>query len=168
MNTIEAIMTRRSIRKFKDTPVTDAQIKTILGAAMQAPSSGDGRPWHFIVTKDPAKLEALAEKVDGGNAMLKESQAAILLCIDYSKEGFPGFAPQDCSCAGQNILLAAHDLDLASVWVACWNVPPRVQGCQEVLNIPEGVEPFALFPIGKSNEELGTDDRYNEALISWE
>lgn len=168
MNTIDAIMSRRSIRKFKDTPVTDSQIKTILAAAMQAPSSGDGRPWHFIVTRDAVKLDALAEKVDGGNAMLKEAQAAILLCIDYSKEGFPGFAPQDCSCAGQNMLLAIRDLDLASVWVACWNVPPRIQGCQEVLDIPNGVEPFALFPIGKSNEELGIDDRYNEALVSWE
>lgn len=161
-------MSRRSIRKFKDTAVSEEQLKTILAAAMQAPSSGDGRPWHFVLTRDAAKLEALADKVDGGNAMLKEAQAAILLCIDYSKEGFPGFAPQDCSCAGQNILLAAHDLGLASVWVACWNVPPRIQGCQEVLNIPEGVEPFALFPIGVPNEDLGVDDRYNEALVSWE
>jgi len=168
MNTLEAIMSRRSIRKFKDTAVSEEQLKTILAAAMQAPSSGDGRPWHFVLTRDAAKLEALADKVDGGNAMLKEAQAAILLCIDYSKEGFPGFAPQDCSCAGQNILLAAHDLGLASVWVACWNVPPRIQGCQEVLNIPEGVEPFALFPIGVPNEDLGVDDRYNEALVSWE
>lgn len=168
MNTIEAIMTRRSIRKFTDKPVSDEQITTILKAAMQAPSSGDGRPWHFIVTKDAAKLEALAEKVDSGNPMIKESKAAILLCIDYSKEGFPGFAPQDCSCAAQNILLAAHDLDLASVWVACWNVPPRVQGCQEVLDIPEGLEPFALFPLGEGNEDLAADDRFDAKLISWE
>lgn len=168
MNTIEAIMSRRSIRKFKDTEVSDDQIKTILKAAMQAPSSGDGRPWHFIVTKDAKKLEALAEKVDNGNEMLKESKAAILLCIDYSKEGFPGFAPQDCSCAAQNILLAAHELDLASVWVACWNVPPRVKGCQEVLDIPEGLEPFALFPIGEGNEDLPADDRWDDALVSYE
>ena len=168
MNTIEAIMTRRSIRQFKDTPVTDEQIKSILAAAMQAPSSGDGRPWHFVVTQDQAKLDALAEKVDNGNAMIKEAKAVILLCIDYSKEGFPGFAPQDCSCAAQNILLAAHDLKLASVWIACWNVPPRVQGCQEALDIPEGLEPFALFPIGEANEVLSADNRWDDALVSYE
>lgn len=168
MNTIETIMSRRSIRKYKDIAVTDEQIKTLLAAAMQAPSSGDGRPWHFVVTKDTAKLAALAEKVDGGNLMIKEAKAVILLGINYSKEGFPGFAPQDCACAGQNLLLAAHALDLASVWVACWNVPPRIQGCQEVLDIPEGVEPFALFPIGIANEQLEAEERYNEALVSWE
>ena len=63
-------MSRRSIHQFKDTPVTDEQIKTILAAAMQAPSAGDGRPWHLVVTKDREKLDALAEKVDGGNNMM--------------------------------------------------------------------------------------------------
>lgn len=161
-------MTRRSIRKFKDTPVTDDQIKTILSAAMQAPSSGDGRPWHFVVTRDSKKREALAQQVDGGNNMIKEAQAVILLCIDYSKEGFPGFAPQDCACAAQNMLLVAHALDLASVWIACWNVPPRVEGCKAVLDIPEGLEPFALLPIGVPNENLTAEDRFDESLVSWE
>lgn len=166
MNTLEAIMTRRSIRKFKDTPISDEQIKTILAAAMQAPSAGDGRPWYFIVTRDAEKLEALADKVDNGNAMIKEAQAAILLCSNESKEGFPGFYPQDCACAGQNIYLAAHELGLGTVWVATWNVPPRIQGCEEVLNIPEGLKPFALFPIGTPNEDLAAEDRYDDALIS--
>ncbi len=168
MNTIDAIMTRRSTRQYKDTPITDEQLKTIMAAAMQAPSSGDGRPWYFIVTKDKAKLAELANKVDNGNAMIRESQAAILLCIDYSKEGFPGFAPQDCACAGQNLQLAAHELGLSTVWVACFNVPPRVQGCKDVLNLPEGIEPFALFPLGESNENLQPENRWNEAIISWQ
>jgi len=168
MNTIDAIMTRRSIRQYTDAEVTDDQIKTILAAGMQAPSSGDGRPWYFIVTKDKAKLAALAEKVDNGNAMIKDSQAAILLCIDYAKEGFEGFAPQDCACAAQNMQLAAHDIGLATVWVACWKVPPRVQGCQEVFDIPEGIEPFALFPLGENDEHLPAEDRWNEALVSYQ
>ena len=168
MNTIEAIMSRRSIHQFKDTPVTDEQIKTILAAALQAPSAGDGRPWHLIVTKDRDKLNALAEKVDGGNAMLKEAQAAILLCSNEAKEGFPGFYPQDCACAGQNIYLAAHDLGLATVWIASWNVPPRIKGCEDVFSLPEGIKPFALFPLGESNEKLAPEDRYDDAKVSWQ
>ena len=97
METIQTIMTRRSIRAFEKTTVTEAQIKTLLEAAMNAPSAGDGRPWRFVVTTDRAKLDALADAVDEGNAMFKQAQAAVLICLDESLEKFKGFGPQDCS-----------------------------------------------------------------------
>ncbi|MFA7256258.1 MAG: nitroreductase family protein [Kiritimatiellales bacterium] len=165
METIKAIMTRRSIRAFKDTPVTEAQIKTLLEAAMNAPSAGDGRPWHFVVTIDRTKLDALADAVDEGNAMFKQAQAAILVCLDPAKEGFKGFGEQDCSCAAQNLQLAAHDMGLGTVWVAIINVPPRVAGCRRVFGVPENMVPFALFPIGVPGETLEPEYRYDESRI---
>lgn len=165
METIKAMMTRRSIRKFEKTPVTDEQIKTLLEAAMNAPSAGDGRPWQFVVTTDRAKLNALADSVDEGNAMFRQAQAAILICLDESKEGFQGFGPQDCSCAAQNLQLAAHDLGLGTVWIAIINVPPRMAGCREVLDVPESLIPFALFPLGVPGETLEPEYRYDESKI---
>lgn len=168
METIKAIMSRRSFHQFKDTPVTDEQIKIILEAAMNAPSAGDGRPWHFVVVKDRAKLDMLADTVDQGNAMFREAQAAIVVCGDPSKEGFPGFYPQDCSCACQNIYLAAHDLGLGTVWIATWGVPPRIAGIKQVCNVPDSVEPFAVFPIGVPNEDLPAEYRYDESRVHFE
>jgi nitroreductase len=165
METVKALMTRRSIRAFKDTPVTEEQVKTLLEAAMNAPSAGDGRPWHFVVTSDRAQLDALADEVDEGNAMFKQAQAAVLVCLDESLEGFKGFGPQDCSCAAQNLQLAAHDLGLGTVWIAIINVPPRVAGCRKVLGVPDNITPFALFPIGVPNEELDAEYRYDESRI---
>ena len=161
-------MTRRSIRKFKNTPVTDNQIKTLLESAMQAPSSGDGRPWQFVVIKDRQKLDAIADKVDGGNAMFKEAQAAILIVADPGKEGFPGFYPQDCSCAAQNLQLAVHELGLGTVWIALWSVKPRLDGLNEIIKIPEDFDPFAIFPIGVPNEDLGEDYRYDESMVHYD
>jgi nitroreductase len=160
------MMTRRSIRKFEDTPVTDAQIKMMLEAAMNAPSAGDGRPWRFVVTTDRAKLDALADAVDEGNAMFKQAQAAILICLDESLEGFKGFGPQDCSCAAQNLQLAAHDMGLGTVWIAIINVPPRIAGCRKVLDVPENLIPFALFPIGVPGETLPPEVRYDESRVT--
>ncbi len=165
MKTMEAIMTRRSIRAFKDTPVTEEQIKTLLEAAMNAPSAGDGRPWHFVVTTDRAKLDALADAVDEGNDMFKQAQAAVLVCLDESLEGFAGFGPQDCSCAAQNLQLAAHDMGLGTVWIAIINVPPRVAGCRKVLGVPEKITPFALFPLGVPVEALEPEARYDESRV---
>jgi nitroreductase len=168
MNTIEAIMTRRSIHQFKDTPVSDKQIKTILEAAMNAPSAGDGRPWEFVVVKDREKLNQLADKIDEGNDMFKQAQAAIVILGDKSKEGFPGFYPQDCSCAGQNIYLAAHELGLGTVWIATWSVPPRINGVNEVVKTPDHPEPFAVFPIGVPAEELGPEYRYDDNMVHFD
>lgn len=165
MDTIKAMMTRRSIRAFKDTPVTDEQIQTLLEAAMNAPSAGDGRPWSFVVTTDRAKLDALADSVDEGNDMFKQAQAAILICLDKSLEGFEGFGEQDCSCAAQNLQLAAHDMGLGTVWIAIINVPPRTAGCHEILGVPENLTPFALFPLGVPSEELGPEARYDETKV---
>jgi nitroreductase len=165
METIKSIMTRRSIRAFKDTPVTDEQIKTLLEAAMNAPSAGDGRPWHFVVTTDRAKLDALADEVDEGNAMFKQAQAAVLVCLDKSLEGFQGFGEQDCSCAAQNLQLAAHDLGLGTVWIAIINVPPRIAGCRNVLGVPEEITPFALFPLGVPDETLEPEVRYDKSRV---
>jgi nitroreductase len=165
METIKTIMTRRSIRKFENTPVTEAQIKILLEAAMNAPSAGDGRPWHFVVTTDRAQLDALADAVDEGNPMFKQAQAAILICLDESLEKFKGFGPQDCSCAAQNLQLAAHELGLGTVWIAVIGVPPRVAGCRKVLGVPEHITPFALFPLGRPAEKLPAEIRYDESRI---
>jgi len=165
METINAIMSRRSIRAFESTPVSEAQIQILLEAAMNAPSAGDGRPWEFVVTTDRAKLDALADAVDEGHALFKQAQAAILICLDESREKFKGFGPQDCSCAAQNLQLAAHDLGLGTVWIAVIGVPPRTAGCREVLGVPEPLKPFALFPLGVPAEVLPAEYRYDAARI---
>ncbi len=167
METIKAMMSRRSIRKFKNTPVADKDIKILLETAMNAPSAGDGRPWHFVVITDRNKLDSFADKIDDGNDMFKEAQAAILICGDEAKEKFPGFYPQDCACAAQNLHLAAHDLGLGSVWIALWSVPPRINGVKEILNIPDSVVPFAIFPMGYPAEDLGEEYRYDESLVHY-
>lgn len=165
MDTMNAIMSRRSIRAFKETPVTDEQLKVLLGAAMNAPSAGDGRPWHFAVTTDRAQLDTLADEVDDGNAMFKQAQAAVLICLDRSLEGFDGFGEQDCSCAAQNLQLAAHDMGLGTVWVAIINVPPRTAGCRKVFGVPDEMVPFALFPLGVPGEVLEPESRYDESRV---
>ncbi len=165
METMTAIMTRRSIRAFKETPVSGEQMKTVLEAAMNAPSAGDGRPWHFVVTTTRSQLDALADAVDEGNDLFKQAQAAVLICLDESLEGFEGFGPQDCSCAAQNLQLAVHDLGLGTVWIAIINVPPRVAGCRKVLGVPEEMTPFALFPIGVPREPLEAEARYDAARV---
>ncbi len=165
METMQAIMTRRSVRSFTAEPVREEQIKKLLEAAMNAPSAGDGRPWTYVVTTGRDVLDALADAVDEGNDLFKQAQAAVLICLDKAKEGFDGFGEQDCACAAQNLQLAVHDLGLGTVWIAVINVPPRVTGCRRVLGVSETLVPFALFPLGVPADLPEPDYRYDDTRI---
>ena len=59
MDTIEAILSRRSIRKYNKKPVSDEVIKKLLEVAMSAPSAGNEQPWHFIIIDDPLILSKI-------------------------------------------------------------------------------------------------------------
>jgi hypothetical protein len=150
METIKAIMTRRSIRTWTDEPVTDEERQIILEAAMNAPSAADARPWHFVTMDDPAIINRFTQL--GGTEMLAESTFMVLVCGDQSREIYPGFWPQDCSCAAQNMQLL-------------FPIEDRVQTCREVLGIPDSITPFALLAMGVPNEVLPPEKRFDQERI---
>lgn len=57
---LPAITDRRSIRKYRDTPVKRQMVEEILRAGMLAPSSKNRQPWRFIVAEGRAKAQSLA------------------------------------------------------------------------------------------------------------
>ena len=59
MNTLEAINTKRAIRKFEDKPLTEEEVANILNAGRRSQSSKNMQPWNFIAIQDKAILEAL-------------------------------------------------------------------------------------------------------------
>ncbi|MCF7817829.1 MAG: nitroreductase family protein [Kiritimatiellales bacterium] len=163
METIRAIMTRRSIRSWTDEPVTAQERKTILEAAMNAPSAADARPWHFVTIDDPLVINQFAGL--GGTEMLSDSTFMVLVCGDAGREVYPGFWPQDCSCAAQNMQLAAHDIGIGCVWIAIYPLEERVQVCRKILGIPSAITPFALLAMGVPNEVLPPENRYDEGRV---
>lgn len=72
---LDAIAARRSIRKFKNTPVPRHIIEEIIKAGAIAPSSKNRQPWHFVVTTGKAKEEALAAMEQG---LRREAQHPLL------------------------------------------------------------------------------------------
>lgn len=62
---IREIETRRSIRKYKETPVSREQVEQVLRAGILAPSSKNRQPWKFVVTSGSAKNEVLDQMAQG-------------------------------------------------------------------------------------------------------
>ena len=63
MELFDAIQGRKSIRRFKQTPVPDEDIRKILDAGRWAPSANNTQPWSFLVIKDKELLKQMAEAV---------------------------------------------------------------------------------------------------------
>jgi nitroreductase len=164
MNTLEAISTRRSVRSFTSKPIAKEIVEELLRAAMSAPSAGNEQPWQFVVMDDRRMLDRIID-VNPNAKMCKEAQAAILVCGDTSKEKYPGFWVQDCSAAAQNILLAAHDKGIGSVWTGVYPIEERVEGFRRLLGLPENVVPFCLVPLGYPAKQVPQVDRFQRDRV---
>ena len=164
MDTIEAIRTRRSIRRYTGEPVSDDVLAEILKAAMSAPSAGNQQPWQFVVVADRALRDAIAQFHPYAQ-MVPEAPVAIVVCGDLRLESYKGYWVQDCSAATQNILLAAHAQGLGAVWVGIYPVEDRVRRLQQLLALPAQVVPLALVPLGLPAERVPPANRFDPARV---
>lgn len=160
METLKAILTRRSIRKYSEKNIPEEYYEIILRAAMHAPSARNRQPWHFIVISDHKVLNKLS-LVSTSWKMLQEAASAIVICGDLDLEDSESFIIQDCSAATQNILLAAHELDLGTVWLGVHPREDRLKPLIEILQLPGNVLPVSMVSIGKPDEIREQADRYN-------
>ncbi len=164
MDAMDAILGRRSIRRYTPKPVPDSLVTEVLQAAMAAPSAGNERPWHFIVIRDRATLDAIP-KFHPYSAMLKYASVAIVVCGDLLQEKYKGFWVQDCSAATENLLLAATAKGLGSVWTALHPMEDRVAGMRSLLGLPESIIPLSLVPLGFPEEQPGRPERFDPGRV---
>lgn len=167
MDVIDAILTRRSIRKYEEGEVTQEQLHTILKAGCHAPSAHNRQPWHFIVIKDKNQFEKIAQFHTYAK-MLYAADICIVVCGDTEKQTMTGFLIEDCSAAIQNMLLAAHGLGLGAVWCGLYPVTQLTGDMRKVLSIPAEIIPVGMIVIGKKGEERIVEDRYDAAKIHYE
>jgi nitroreductase len=102
---MEAILSRRSIRKYTKEPVSESTVKNILEGAMSAPSAGNEQPWHFIIIDDRKILDEIP-KVHPYSQSVKTASVAVVVCGDQKLEVYKDFWVQDCSAATENIMIA--------------------------------------------------------------
>jgi nitroreductase len=166
MNTLDAIFSRRSIRKFDGRPVGRAILLQILKAAMYAPSARNSQAWHFIVEEDRARLMQLA-RIHPYGKMLGEAGAAILVCGDRSIDDSLLYQVQNCSAATQNALLAAHALGVGAVWLGIQPREKRIQDMKEFFKLPGHVVPVSLIAIGHPLEQPAIPERFSPDKIKF-
>jgi nitroreductase len=155
MEISQVIRDRRSIRRYKDTPVEWEKIEQVLNAARLAPSWKNLQCWRFLVITDAAKkrrlLEAFPEENPGKKA-LAVAPVVIVVCADPSESGVENgieYFVADAAIAFEHLCLAAHDLGLGTCWMGMFDA-----GClRAALAIPETIRIVGVTPLGYPDQE---------------
>lgn len=164
--TINNILTRRSIRKYTDKHIDDETIELLLKAGMYAPSAVNNQPWHFIVVRSKDTMNKVM-KVHPYSKMLSEADALIVVCAEQKNDYQKKFFPQDLGACTENILLAAKSLGIGSVWLGVYPTE-RVNDIANVFELPNDIVPFGLISLGYPAEEKDDPQRFQKDRIHTE
>jgi nitroreductase len=161
MDTLEAIKTRRSIRRYTNSPVPDDVLAQVLEAARWAPSWANTQCWRFIIIRSDDTKQELAAALLGNNPStnaVKTAPIIIAICIELNRSGFykgqastikGDFGMFDAALAMENLVLAAHALGLGTVHVANFDV----KKVEAILGVPEGYNVVEITPLGYPDGE---------------
>ncbi len=161
---LELIKKRRSIRNYTDDSLSDEDVKTLLEAAMAAPSANNLQPWEFIVARDERLRQQLAE-THPWSGMCADAPVVFVVCAHDEQANH---WVEDASAATENLLLAAAGLDLGAVWVAVYPRAQREKHVQEVLNLPEDLRVLCLVPVGHPAESKPPHTKYNADKVHYD
>jgi len=160
MEVLEAIRTRRSIRKYKSAPVDDKTLGTVLEAARQAPSWANTQCWRFVVVRNAeikGKLSDTLNQTNPARDAVRSAPLVIVACAETGKAGHKDGEPVtdkgdwfmfDVALAMQNLVLAAHSLELGTVYVGRFDA----REVARILSVPDGHRVVAITPLGYPDE----------------
>ncbi|MFP3950661.1 MAG: nitroreductase family protein [Candidatus Bathyarchaeia archaeon] len=172
MEVIEAIRTRRSIRKYESKPIPDEDLKKILEAAQLAPSAGNKQPWRFVVVRDQERKDKLGRIARNQTWISDASIIIAALAMDKkSPQVYERWAERDVMIAVEHMVLSAWSLGYGTCWIGAFTE----EEVKDLLDIPEEMTVINLLPIGipvespaektrKLIEAIFYGERYGEPL----
>ena len=157
-NVIEAILTRRTIRKYKPEPVNREVLEKIIECGVYAPSALNKQSWEIRVVETPELLNEIKDALVAANPdedpavvrdCFREARTVLFIANDTTFQ----FSPIDCGIFSQNIMLSAYSLGVGSV---CLGRPLQfLKNCPEVLtklDFSEGYSPIICVGLGYPDE----------------
>lgn len=164
---IENILSRRSVRAFRDEPVAREDLEAVVACGQWAPSANNRQEWTFVVVDDRARiarLPAVVREALGRDAYDMYGPAAIVIVAH--EKGAP-FGREDDGCAMQSMMLAAHSLGLGSVWInqlqgICDE--PAVRAELDALGVPATSEVHGVCALGHAAAEGTAHDRKSRVV----
>jgi len=160
---LQNIISRRSVRDFKEEQIKDEELKLILEAGRYAPSGMNKQSWQFTVVQNKEKIELLAKVVRealGRDAGYNFYAPPTIIMLSNEEDNTNGLA--DCACALENIFLMANSLGVGSCWINQLKTICDREEVREVLTsfgIPENHIVWGMAAIGYPNSSPKVHER---------
>jgi len=162
MDVLEAIRGRRSIRAFTAEPVAEDVLAAVLEAGRLAPSWKNTQAWRFVVVRDSAVKQELAQKAvalgNRGINAIKNAPIVIAACAELDKSGCSDGRPEtdkggswylfDVALALENMVLAAWSFGLGTLFVG--RLDAKI--AEGILGVPPGYAFVVLMALGHPDE----------------
>jgi nitroreductase len=183
---IANIKTRRSVREYLDTPLSEETLKKIIDAGRYAPTGLNLQPWRFIVVQNKEMLKKLSgyaqpilvKNLEGRNDagavnFLKRLQdknfnlfynVPVLILVIGSKNN--ALIDYDCSMCAENMMLAAHSLGIGSCWIGGAAAIQQSEEIMAELKIPQNYKIVAPLIFGHPKTMPPTPEK-REPVIFW-
>ncbi len=167
MDAIEAILKRRSIRKFKPDKISPALIERLLEAGFAAPSACNKHPLEFFVVTNEDKLERL----QGAGKFTDISAPAVIIVAGNMKRTLPrsyaDYWIHDAGAATENILIAGTALGLGSLWCGVHLQKSVSDAIRSALELEEHIIPFSMIKLGYANESLSQNGGVRSEFVRY-
>ncbi|MCI5776941.1 MAG: nitroreductase family protein [Bacteroidales bacterium] len=153
MDVKDAILKRRSVRKYSDRMPDHSTLIQVLEAARMAPSATNRQPYRLVCVTTP-DLRAQVIQAYHGPSWIKTAPAVIVVLANHDKGWVRSYDGKehseiDATIATDHMTLRAAELGLGTCWVCNFNTDE----VRQALNLPSNEEPIALLPIGYPDPE---------------
>lgn len=180
MEVLDAIRQRRAVRSYSPRPVDATSVRALLDAAIWAPSARNLQPWSFVVIQDRQRLKEISERAkqalrhdshwkdtlpfaDPDFDIFYGAGTLIVICA-----GAGGFAPLgDCYLAGENLMLAAVALGLATCPIGLARDVLQTRELCAALHIPAHEQPVLPIVVGYAAGATPTTERAQPRIHAW-
>lgn len=163
---IEAIRSRRSIRKFTADAIDEETLRQIIEMGTWAPSGLNNQPWKFVIVRSPSLKDALSRQTKYSH-IITGAPVCMGVFLDNSLSYDRVKDIQAVGACIENMLLAIHALGLGAVWLG--EILKNREAVEKILEVPESCELMAVIALGIPAEKRGDSRRktLEEVIIGW-
>ncbi len=169
MDVLKAILTRRTIRRFKNRPIKFSILKEFVNAARLTPSAANLQPVEFVIVDKKSQIDRIFPHLrwagyiaPAGNPPEGKRPVSYIVVLINQKKTKMGFGSHDAAASIMNIILSAWGRGIGCCWIQSFEEP----AIREILRVPTYIKIDSIIALGYKDEEPVVE-KFKDSVKYW-